>query len=330
MPVYKRSNVIELSFNSILKQTYKPLELIIIDNNTDVKETKILKDIINSYRKKFLHPVRYVKSLKNSGSQARNIGAKMSKGDFVAFLDSDVVLDKDYYEILLNYFSVNEKLIAIQGLDRSLLLDSKANNRFKLVDKLIYLFEDFFETSSLFNRSNGYVSPSLAVAHPNVQIDFEVKSEWISTCAGIFKKYLFNKYEFPNQFITYSNNEYVMFSYNLFKNNEGEMLYTSKAKYKDIQTSFGRINRIQLMYQIETYDLYIFINLFEFNIRNLFIYFKSRVGHLIYYVIRLIFNKNSSIKFYFHSVFSIFYPLINISSIIRNDLSFFERDFPIK
>ena len=42
---------------------------------------------------------------------------------------------------------------------------------------------------------------------------------------------------FPNQFITYSNNEYVMFSYSLFKNNEGEMLYTSKAKYKDIQTS---------------------------------------------------------------------------------------------
>ena len=121
----------------------------------------------------------------------------MSKGDFVAFLDSDVVLDKDYYEILLNYFSVNKKLIAIQGLDRSLLLDPKTNNRFKLIDKLIYLFEDFFETSSLFNRRNGYVSPSLAVAHPNVKNDFEVKSEWISTCAGIFKKYLFNKYEFP-------------------------------------------------------------------------------------------------------------------------------------
>ena len=51
MPVYKRSNVIELSFNSILKQTQKPLELIIVDNNTDIRETEILKDIINSYRK---------------------------------------------------------------------------------------------------------------------------------------------------------------------------------------------------------------------------------------------------------------------------------------
>ena len=60
MPVYKRSNVIELSFNSILKQTLKPLELIIVDNNTDIRETEILKDIINSYRKKFIHPARYI------------------------------------------------------------------------------------------------------------------------------------------------------------------------------------------------------------------------------------------------------------------------------
>ena len=57
------------------------------------------------------------------------------------------------------------------------------------------------------------------------------------------------------------------------KNNEGEMLYTSKAKYKDIQTSSGRINRIQLMYQIETYDLYIFINLFVFVL--LFVFYSS-------------------------------------------------------
>ena len=56
MPVYKRSNVIELSFNSILKQTHKPFELIIVDNNTDIKETGILKDIIKSYRKKVHTP----------------------------------------------------------------------------------------------------------------------------------------------------------------------------------------------------------------------------------------------------------------------------------
>ena len=69
---------------------------------------------------------------------------------------------------------------------------------------------------------------------------------------------IFKKYNFPDQFITYSNNEYLMFSYQLYKNNEGKMIYTSKAKYKDIQTSSGRISSIELMYQIQTYDLYIF------------------------------------------------------------------------
>ena len=95
--------------------------------------------------------------------------------------------------------------------------------------------------------------------HPNVKKDFELESEWISTCAGLFKRSLFKKYKFPDQFVTYSNNEYLMFSYNLYKNFEGTMIYTSKAKYRDIQTSKGRINRVQLMYQVQSYDLYIFI-----------------------------------------------------------------------
>ena len=91
------------------------------------------------------------------------------------------------------------------------------------------------EYKVLFNKKNSFVSPSLAVAHPNLKKDFEINTEWISTCAGIFKRSLFDRYKFPEQFITYSNNEYIMFSYNLYKKQEGKMIYTSKAKYRDIQ-----------------------------------------------------------------------------------------------
>ena len=73
--------------------------------------------------------------------------------------------------------------------------------------------------------------------------DFEISSQWISTCAGLFKKELFDYYSFPNQFVTYSNNEYLMFSYNLFLQKKGLMLYTNKAKYRDVQTEEGRISQ---------------------------------------------------------------------------------------
>ena len=174
---------------------------------------------------RFEHEI--LKSSKNSSAIARNIGARSSNGDLVAFLDSDVILDSDYYKNLITYFSNRKNLIAIQGTDRSLIkLQIKNNNN--IFYKLVYYFEQFFETSLIFNQKNAYVSPSMAVAHPNVKNDFEVSSQWISTCAGLFKREIFEDYSFPSQFVTYSNNEYLLFSHQLFLDKRGEMIYTVK------------------------------------------------------------------------------------------------------
>ena len=327
MPVYRRLEIIEFALKSVFDQSVTPFELIIVDNNTQEKDIFALKKLIESLKGNYSYPIIYIKSPKNSGALARNLGAVIAKGEFVAFLDSDVILDKDYYEILLKYFSKDSNLIGIQGLDRSLL---ENNSRKSFFSNIVNLFEQFFETSVLFNKKHSFVSPSLAVAHPNLKKDFEINTEWISTCAGIFKRSLFERYKFPEQFITYSNNEYIMFSYNLYKKLEGRMIYTSKAKYRDIQTSYGRINRVSLMYQTQTYDLYIFLRLFDLNFINLLIYIKSRIGYLIYYLSRLIIKKNFSINYYLYSFGSIFYPLFNIRYIIKGDLTFYERDFPIE
>ena len=70
--------------------------------------------------------------------------------------------------------------------------------------------------------------------------------------------------------------------------------------------------------------------LFDLNFINLLIYIKSRIGYLIYYLSRLIIKKNFSLKYYFYSFGSILYPLFNIKYIIKGDLTFYERDFPIE
>ena len=170
----------------------------------------------------------------------------------------------------------------------------------------------------------------MAVAHPNVKNDFEVSSQWISTCAGIFKRDLFEDYSFPPEFVTYSNNEYLLFSYQLFLDKRGEMIYTSKAKYRDIQTSKGRIPLRSLMYQIQTYDLFIFVKLFNINPLNFLIFLKSRIGHLIVNLIKLATKKSFSFKNLFYAFHSIIYPFLNIKSIMNNDLTFYEKDFPFE
>ena len=101
------------------------------------------------------------------------------------------------------------------------------------------------------------------------------------------------------------------------------MIYTSSAKYRDGQTRSGRLNYFPLIFQIEVNDYFIFFKLFEKNLFNFFIFFKSRVGHLIYNLASLINRKMFSMKNVFLVLFSFIYPIIHINSIIKGDLFFY-------
>lgn len=87
IPVYNRENFIKESVLSVLNQTYKNFELIVYDDGSIDNTEKVMNKIIKYYP---LYNIRYIKSLKNLGpSFARNRGVELSKGEFIAFLDSD-------------------------------------------------------------------------------------------------------------------------------------------------------------------------------------------------------------------------------------------------
>ena len=94
IPIYKRNEIFKSCLISINKQLLKPLEIIIIDNNTTKSESINLKDIITSSNISSEINVKLLKSQKNSGAVARNIGVKNAKTKLIAFLDSDVILDE--------------------------------------------------------------------------------------------------------------------------------------------------------------------------------------------------------------------------------------------
>lgn len=83
VPTYNREKVVLKAIDSILKQTYTNLECIVVDDgSTDNTEKAILQ--IEDSR---LH---YIKLEKNSGpSIARNVGIRESRGNYIAFNDSD-------------------------------------------------------------------------------------------------------------------------------------------------------------------------------------------------------------------------------------------------
>lgn len=84
MPVYNAAVYLDDAVNSILDQTYKNFELILVDDgSTDGSATKCDQFARQDHRIRVVH-------IQNSGiSNARNVGMKMAKGDYLAFCDHD-------------------------------------------------------------------------------------------------------------------------------------------------------------------------------------------------------------------------------------------------
>lgn len=83
IPTYNRAHVIARALRSVLNQTYRNLEVIVVDDGSS--------DDTRSVVESFADPrVRYLRSATNLGATAaRNLGIKNSTAEFIAFQDSD-------------------------------------------------------------------------------------------------------------------------------------------------------------------------------------------------------------------------------------------------
>ncbi|MBR8734935.1 putative teichuronic acid biosynthesis glycosyltransferase TuaG [Fusobacterium necrophorum] len=104
MPSYNSEKYIEDSIKSVLGQTYKEWELIIID---DCSSDNTI-DTIKKYSEKYSN-IYLIELEENSGAAvARNQGIEIAQGEFIAFLDSDDLWKKEKLEIQINFMKEND------------------------------------------------------------------------------------------------------------------------------------------------------------------------------------------------------------------------------
>lgn len=102
IPVYNVENYLEKCIQSLMNQTYKEIEIILIDDGS-TDSSGIICDKLAHKDKRIV-----VKHIKNSGvSNARNVGLNISKGDYIGFVDPDDFVASEMYEKMMNKIKEN-------------------------------------------------------------------------------------------------------------------------------------------------------------------------------------------------------------------------------
>ena len=103
MPYFKKRNYVEKSIRSVINQTYKMFELIIIYDDEDKSDLNFIKEIIGNNEK-----VKLVINENNIGAgNSRNQGIKLSNGEFIAFIDSDDYWNENKLARQVDYINKN-------------------------------------------------------------------------------------------------------------------------------------------------------------------------------------------------------------------------------
>lgn len=142
VPIYNVEKYLEKCINSILSQTYKNIEVLLIDDCSTDKSGQIAEQFA-----KIDNRCKYIKREKNGGpAAARNLGIKVSTGEYLAFIDSDdwcsqffaehmlkLATEEDYDIVVCDYIMVTEKAEKVAESLHGI------NNNSSLEEKIAYI-----------------------------------------------------------------------------------------------------------------------------------------------------------------------------------------------
>jgi glycosyltransferase involved in cell wall biosynthesis len=107
MPAHNASRFIRQSIESVLNQSYRHYEIIVVDDGSTDKTLDVLQS--------FGDRIRVLSQANGGPSSARNTGMKAAKGEFIWFLDSDDLLHPDAFAITTSHLQANPSVGVVVG-----------------------------------------------------------------------------------------------------------------------------------------------------------------------------------------------------------------------
>ena len=115
MPVYNVAPYVEKSVLSVLNQTYKQLEILIVDDCGTDNSIDIIRDLVASHARG--NCIKILRQPQNMGpGEGRNRAIKEATAEYIYFIDSDDFIDENTIEIMVNQAEIHQADIVIASM----------------------------------------------------------------------------------------------------------------------------------------------------------------------------------------------------------------------
>lgn len=246
VPVYNTELFVAKCIKSILGQTYRNLELILIDDGSTDKSGVICDAFAETDdRVKVIHQ-------KNSGvSSARNVGIKEATGEYLCFVDSDDYIENDYFELATKYLEKYNPVLMINNHIKDNIKDNRKDNIVLTVDNDGALWEMFSKKHFSWEPVACFYQ---TVVCKNITFDESI-------CYG----------------------EDLLFKYNFIKKADNNIVYASLQKYHYVFRKDSACNSYNLLKKADDLKVLQFIVAKEDNELGKIVYRNEYIPRLIKY-----------------------------------------------
>lgn len=224
-PMYNSEKYIRQTIESVLNQTYKEWEMLIIDDCSSDNSANIVNEYVQIDNR-----IKYIRVKENKGvSNARNVGLQQARGRFIAFLDSDDIWDYSKLENQIQFMIEKDCTITFTSYE---LIDEDSNK----LGKVIKVPNEVRYNDLL----KGNIIGCLTVMIDKSKIDFDIRMSddrhedyilWLSILKKSHIAYGIDKIlaQYRKSYTSLSGNKIksAIWTWNIYRNIEKISLYKS-------------------------------------------------------------------------------------------------------
>ena len=176
---YNRPERLKKAIKSVINQSFKDWELIVVDDASPDKETK---EVVKSFKD---DRIVYHKRKENFGNHAqpKNDGLTLARANLIAYLDDDNEYKKDHLQVLYNEIRKNPEVDLVFG-ERDIIVDEKTPNNKKLPPTKGMCLQSIVDSINMQNPMGLIID----MVSQNMMMSFMIQRNYIDTSDVLHRK----------------------------------------------------------------------------------------------------------------------------------------------